>query len=447
MLISDSFTLFFIGLLLCLYFLTKKQVSFSKRVFLALIGGIALGALMQWLGHGHAPLIFRGTDNWFQLVGNGYLGLLKMLVIPLILTSIIQAIIRLDTSKDNLLSKLASRSIAMLLIMTAIASAIGLTVGRLFNLGQGLMLNYAVHSTQHNTDLPHTLLGMIPTNLAVAMVNQNTIALAIFAVLLGVSARWLSRTDSAIVEPFNRFIDSIFHIVKKLTQLVIYITPYGVLALMAHLSLYQGPHAFLAILGYFIAIYVAMALVVLMHLTLVTAVGMNPITFLRKVYPALLVAFTTRSSFGTLPVAEEVLRNRLKTRQITATFVPSIGASIGMNACAGVYPAMLVVMSMTILHIPLTLSLFVTVMFINMIASLGISGVPGVASIAAGISLSALGLPYAIIAVVQGVDPLVDMGRTAVNINGVLTTGYVVDKTLPHTVAEPMSVADVDNVV
>lgn len=140
------------------------------------------------------------------------------------------------------------------------------------------------------------------------------------------------------------------------------------------------------------------------------------------------MAFTTRSSFGTLPVTEETLREKFKTDQVIATFVPSIGATIGMNACAGVFPAMLVVMTLTILNQPITFELVCMVMLINAIASLGISGIPGTAYIAATITLMSLNLPYAVVALVQGIDPIIDMGRTATNVNGVMTTAVVMDR-------------------
>ena len=174
--------------------------------------------------------------------------------------------------------------------------------------------------------------------------------------------------------------------------------------------------------------YVAMILVFMMHSIILVACGYNPWDYLKKASTPLFVAFTTRSSFGTLPVTEETLRDKFKTSQVTATFVPSIGATIGMNACAGIFPAMLVVMTLAIMHQPLTPHLIFMVMLINAIASLGISGIPGTAYIAATVTLTSLNLPYAIIALVQGVDPIVDMGRTAVNVNGVMTTALVVDR-------------------
>ncbi len=143
----------------------------------------------------------------------------------------------------------------------------------------------------------------------------------------------------------------------------------------------------------------------------------------------LLVAFTTRTSFGTLPVTEETLRNKFNSSQTTATFVPSIGATIGMNACAGVFPAD--ASGDDLGHTASTFGRFkwvVMVMLINALASLGISGIPGTAYIAATITLTSLNLPYAVVALVQGIDPIVDMGRTATNVNGVMTTALVVDR-------------------
>ncbi len=439
MIATYSPILMFLGLLGLLGLLAKKGMGFNKQVLFALILGVSFGGLLHWLQSTCDPTLRMPLEGWLQLVGDGYLSLLKMLVIPLILTSIIQSILRLGDKRNQLLGKLAFRSVGMLLLMTAVASAIGIGVANIFKIGAGLTLDYTVEPAHPYTGLAQTLLAMIPSNPVALMHEGNTIAIAIFAVLIGISAQWLRQTDNSMVEPFARFMESFFLVIKKLTQLVIMLTPYAILALMTQLSLHQGVQTLMAIFDFVLAIYIAMALVILMHLMFISISGMNPILFLRKVYPAILVAFFTRSSFGTLPISEEVLRNKLQVRQITASFVPSIGATVGMNACAGVFPAMLVMMAMTILHLPVTIGTVISIMLINMIASLGISGIPGTASIAASVSLTTLGLPYAVIGLVQGVDSIVDMGRTATNVHGVLTTAYVVDKSLPHTPLEKSS--------
>jgi hypothetical protein len=238
----------------------------------------------------------------------------------------------------------------------------------------------------------------------------------------------LDVADHDKMETFRQLIASLFAIVKKLASLVLGLTPYGVVALMASLVLEQGSTLLLGMLNFIVAMYVAMMVVLVMHSLILMINGHNPWQYFKKAYTPLFVAFTTRSSFGTLPVTEKTLSEKFQTQEMTATFVPSIGSTIGMNACAGVFPAMLVVMTLAILHQPLTLSLIVMVMCINMIASLGISGIPGTAYIAATVTLTSLNLPYAVVALVQGVDPIVDMGRTATNVNGVMTTALVVDR-------------------
>jgi uncharacterized protein len=351
-----------------------------------------------------------------------------MLVIPLILTSIIHAILNLGSGKVDNIKRMSFLTCGMLLGMTAVASLVGLVIGKLFAVGQGLSLPSIIETPKHPyTGLVDTLLGMLPSNPIAIMAEENTIAVVIFAVLLGLAARMLDVQDHDKMHSFRRFIAVLFAIVKKLAVLVLGLTPYGILALISLLLLDQGLALLTGMLNFIAAMYTAMAIVIVMHSLILALIGQHPWQYFKKAYLPLFVAFTTRSSFGTLPVTEETLRDKFKTSQVVATFVPSIGATIGMNACAGIFPAMLVVMTLTILNRPLTADLVIMVMFINAIASLGISGIPGTAYIAATVTLTSLNLPYAIIALVQGIDPIVDMGRTATNVNGVMTTALVVD--------------------
>ncbi|HVV68852.1 MAG TPA: cation:dicarboxylase symporter family transporter [Gammaproteobacteria bacterium] len=415
-------------LLICLGLLLglkRKNFSFGSRILVGLVLGVCFGLLLKTFpGSGLAAV--KGV---LDLIGDGYLGLLRMLVIPLIMTSIIHAILNLGTDSTANIKKISFLSCAMLLIMTALASLIGLLVGKLFAVGHGMTLSGLMATPKHEyTGLVDTLLNMLPSNPVAAMVQENTIATVLFAVLLGVAARMLDAADHDKMTTFRQFIASIFAVVKKLAAIVLQLTPYGIFALISVLVLEQGVALLAGMLNFIAAMYVAIVAVILMHLVIVTLSGQNPWQYLKKAYNPLLVAFITRSSFATLPVTEETLRDKFKLRQTTATFVPSIGATIGMNACAGIFPAMLVVMALAILNQPLTLHLILTVMFINAIASLGISGIPGTAYIAATVTLTALNLPYAVVALVQGIDPIIDMGRTATNVNGVMTTATVVDR-------------------
>ena len=421
----------FIVLLLLLYVMAKKGHSFNRRTLTALVVGLVFGFILQRIGGGPHSELVKCTDGALRLVGSGYLSLLEMLVIPLILTSIIHAVMNMGDLCGKILQRLAVFSVGMLLVMTAIASSIGLGVGLLFHVGVGLQLPHAALLPNHHyTGVVDTLLGMLPTNPIHAMSNENTVAVVVFAVLVAVAGLWLYKLEPKQAQSFKDFVSSAFMITKKLASIVISLTPYGVLALMAQVASTQGWHSILGLADFIAAMYVAMLLVLSMHLLILALQGHLPWQYLRRAYAPLLVAFMTRSSFGTLPVTEETLNTRLKLRQVTSTFVPSMGATLGMNACAGIFPAMLVVMAMTITHQPITLGVVLMVMFVNALASLGISGIPGTAFVAATVSLTTLGLPYAVVGLVQGVDPIIDMGRTATNVNGVMTTAVTVDRLL-----------------
>jgi L-cystine uptake protein TcyP (sodium:dicarboxylate symporter family) len=408
-----------------LAFLSKKQISLSVRILISMALGAGYSFLLKYIPH---DFVFDALHQFLYFIGNAYLALLKMLVIPLILTSLIHAILHLG-SNDNNVKRMTIMSVGMLLGLTSLSSLIAILIGKWFQVGEGLVLPDFLQTPTHvYKGLADTLLQMLPSNPAGVMVKENTIAVVIFAVFLGIAARTLDIVDHDKMNTFKQFIASLFAIIKRLAQLILRLTPYGIFSLISLLLFDQGLTVLLSMFRFIVAMYTAMALVMMMHVMILTFFKINPLTYFKKAINALFVAFTTRSSFGTLPVTEETLREQFKTNQLVATFVPSMGATLGMNACAGVFPAMLVVMTLTILHQPLTLNIVLFVMMINAVASLGISGIPGTAYIAATVTLTSLNLPYGIVGLVQGIDPIIDMGRTAVNVNGVMTTALVVNK-------------------
>lgn len=421
-----------IGLIGFLHFLKIQKRQLSFRILISLGLGIMYGVFLKWMD-GNTAVVY--VKDLLFFIGQGYLSLLKMLVIPLILTSILNTLLNLGSNSVVDIKKISFFTCALLLSLTATASLIGLAIGKLFGVGEGLSLpDLAVAPKHVYTNLVDTLLGMLPTNPIAIMTQENTIAIVLFAVLIGISARMVAAHEPEKIATFKRFVEGLFAIVKKLTTLVLQLTPFGIFALMALLLLNQGLALFVGMLNFIFAMYAAMAIMFIIHSLILFICGHTPWEYLKKAYPALLVAFTTRSSFGTLPVTEETLNKKFNINQAIATFAPSVGATIGMNACAGIFPAMLVVMTLTILHQPLTWDLILMVMFINAVASLGISGIPGTAYIAATVTLTSLHLPYAIVALVQGIDPIIDMGRTATNVNGVMTTALAVNRLISQPV-------------
>jgi hypothetical protein len=421
----------FLVVLYSLFRLARRQVSFNVRVLLSLALGVGAGLLLQFCFKGLPVKNLGVVDQALNLVGSVYIDLLKMLVIPLVLTSIIYSLLNLGQSKSQAVGKMAGSAVVMILVLTGLSAAIGMGVGVWFHVGSGFVLPAQQLQPAHQyTGFVNTILGMIPSNPVAAMEQGNMIAVVIFAVLIGLAGLILEKTDSEKSAAFKAFMASAFQIMKKLANMVIALTPYGVFALMTHATAMQGAGTLAGLANFLVAMYIAMFFVFMMHSLILLLQGKNIFKHYAHAYAPLLVAFTTRSSFGTLPVAEETLKNKMGLKQITSSFAPSMGATIGMNACAGIFPAMLVVVAMTILHHPITLSTVVMVMFINALASLGVSGIPGTAFVAAGVSLSALGLPYSVIGLVQGIDPIIDMGRTATNVNGMITTAVTVDPLL-----------------
>lgn len=432
----------FLLLQLVLVWMQRRCCSFNLRTLTSLALGIGFGLSLQCIaGSGSAAV--KATTPVMALFGSGYIDLLKMLVIPLVLTSIIYSIMNLGQLSGKLLQRLSFLSIGMLLLLTALASGIGLTVGCLLHVGHGMSLPAGSFQPEHHYHgFIATLLGMLPSNPIKAMTEDNTIAIVILAVFIGIAMLIIDKKEHELIAPLKKWVAAAFSVSKSLARIIISLTPYGVLGLMAEQTATQGFASLLSVLNFIGAMYLAMLFVIMLHTLVLIVTGNNPLKYYKHAYEALLVAFTTRSSFGTLPVSEEVLKNKFKLPQISASFVPSMGATIGMNACAGIFPAMLVAMALHITGQPVTPSIFLLVMVTNMLASLGVSGIPGTAFVAAGVTLTTLGLPYSVVGLVQGVDPIIDMGRTATNVNGVLTTAVVTNQAMTGLAEEVSQVVD-----
>ena len=234
------------------YRLTQQSI----RVLLGLMLGLGYGLLLQMAPPGNMQ---DSIKSLLSLIGNGYLILLKMLVVPLILTSIMHAILNLGAKNEQILKKMSFMTCGMLLGMTALSSLIALCVGHLFGVGQGLSIPLFNVTPKHApTNLTDTLLGMLPANPVTAMAEGNTVAIILFTVLFAMSARLLDAHDHAKLHFFKELIATLFAIVKKLAGLVLRLTPYGVLSLMALLLIDQGTALLGGMLNFIAAMYVAM---------------------------------------------------------------------------------------------------------------------------------------------------------------------------------------------
>ena len=436
-----------IALAVCffLYRLQANHVSFTKRVFAGLGLGVVLGAALQVMYDVGGPEI-KATNEWLNVIGSGYVQLLQMIIIPLIMVSIIQAILKLRDASS--LGKISTLTIGILLITTIVAASIGILMAKLFGLSAVGLTSTAAEVAQgehmqrnlaaaKELSLPTLLLSFIPTNPFLDMTGArktSTIAVVIFAIFIGVSATGIAGKKPEVFTSFSSFVHVAHVIVMRMVTLVLRLTPYGVFALMAKVVSSSSWQDILGLLNFVVASYAALALMFCVHLAMVAASGLKPWRYVKKIFPVLVFAFTSRTSAGSIPMSVATQTARLGTPEGTANFAASFGATIGQNGCAGIYPAMLAVMIAPTVGVdPFTAAFLLPLLAIIAFGSIGVAGVGGGATFAALIVLSAMDLPVALAGLLISVEPLIDMGRTALNVSGSIAAGTVTSRVMGQT--------------
>ena len=423
----------------------RKHATFTVRVFTGLGLGVLLGAAVQWLYGAGSPII-AGTNEYIDIVGSGYVKLLQMIIMPLIMVSIISAILKLKDASS--LGKISALTIGTLLITTTIAAALGILMAKLFGLtavgltssaaevARGVQLQGSLE-TAKALSLPKLLVSFVPTNPFLDMTGArktSTIAVVVFSIFIGISATGIAAKKPEIFASFESFMKVAHAIVMRMVTLVLRLTPYGVFALMFEVVASSSYTDILKLINFVVASYSALILMFLVHLAIIAGVGLNPLRFVKKVLPVLTFAFTSRSSAGAIPMSVQTQTQRLGTSEGIANFAASFGATIGQNGCAGIYPAMLAVMIAPTVGIdPFTISFIAPLLAIITIGSVGVAGVGGGATFAALIVLSSMNLPVALAGLLISIEPLIDMGRTALNVSGSITAGAVTSRVLGET--------------
>lgn len=427
-------------LVYALFRMQRRGVSFGVRVFSGLGLGIVYGLIL--LAVYGAGDVIRSSIDWFNIVGTGYVKLLQMLIIPLVLVSIITAFTKMQL-KENA-ARTGGLILAVLLGTTAVAALIGIGSAAVFDLeaGQivqgerelaraaGLETTYA--TTLQGMTLPQQILELLPGNVFHDLTGArrtSTIAVVIFSALVGTAYLSLQRRDTDAATTFSRLIESLHGIVMGMVRIVIRLTPYGVMALMTRVAATSDYDSIMQLGKFVVASYAALAVMFGVHLLLLALSGLNPITYVKKVGHVLAFAFTSRSSAATLPLNVAAQTEELGVPEGTANFAGSLGLSIGQNGCAGIYPAMLAMMAAPAVGIdPFTPSFILTVAAVVTFSSFGIASVGGGATFAALLVLSILDLPIGLAGVLISIEPLIDMGRTAVNVSGSMTAGVLTSK-------------------
>ncbi|AUI65665.1 MULTISPECIES: L-cystine transporter [Glaesserella] len=432
----------FASLLALLAIIFKQTEKLGRTVFIALLLGLVGGVLLQTY---YDKAVIDTTLDWINLVGNGYVRLLQMIVMPLVFISILSAITRLNQAGS--LGKISFSVLSILLIATAISAAIGIAMVYLFDLSaEGLVAGERELAAQAKVDgrveqvsnltVPAMLLSFIPRNPFAELTGANPtsiISVVIFSAFLGVSALSLAKEDKALGDRIAQGVDTLNKLVMRLVRFVIRLTPYGVLALMIKMGATSKWADIMNLGSFIVASYIAIILMFVVHGILLLLAKINPIDYYKKVMPTLSFAFSSRSSAATLPLNIETQTNKLGNHSVIANFSATFGATIGQNGCAGIYPAMLAVMVAPTVGVdPFTIQYLATLILVVAISSFGIAGVGGGATFAAIVVLSALDLPLALVGLLISIEPLIDMGRTALNVNGAMVAGTLSNKFLKN---------------
>ncbi|WP_297136753.1 cation:dicarboxylate symporter family transporter [Terrisporobacter sp.] len=440
LMVTNIHTIIMIALLVGLFVAVnklKRKVKFTNLMIISIFLGLGLGIIIQVIAKFPSDPSeiswIKEISSWYGLFGNGFMDLLKMIVMPLVLVSIIRVIMNM---KEDNLGKLTFKSMGMFFVTTALAATIGIVIGTIFNLGANVEVVNSSEQIREITSLPDTIRGLLPSNPIKAMADGNTVAVVIFATFIGLAIRRLKKKYLEIVKPFIDLVEAFYKIIVSVAITVIKMMPYAIIPLMASTIASRGIKSLLDVVDFILALYLSVAVMFIIHLIIVSLTGVNPITYLKNVSRALILAFTSRSSLGTLPVTVECLTDKMNVDSGTASFVTSLGSNMGMNGCAGIYPALVSVMLANMANIDMNFTFYSMLIIVITISSLGIAGIPGTATMAVSVVISGIGLGeyFPLVGAVIAIDPILDMARTMLNVNGTMAISVVVDKSLKHDI-------------
>lgn len=403
----------------------KKKLSLTGRVILGMLLGIMTGFIIRSLFAETSFVHEYLVNGLFDVGGKIFIASLKMLVVPLVFVSLVCGT---SSLKDiSTLGRLGGKTVAFYLMTTAIAITLALTMGNIFQPGAGADLTAATtFASKEAPSLGDVIVGMFPTNPINSMAQGNTLQIIVFAILFGVA---ISAAGSAGERLASIFSD-LNEVIMKLVALLMNVAPYGVFFLMAKLFTGLGLDAIFNLFEYFMVLTATLLIHGLFtySIMLKTFTGLSPKVFLKKMEDAIMFAFSTASSNATIPVTMETATKRLGVNNKIASFTVPLGATINMDGTA-IMQGVATVFIAQAFNIDLTMSDYLAVIMTATLASVGTAGVPGVGLIMLAMVLNQVGLPVEGIALIMGVDRLLDMIRTAVNITGDSVVTCIVAKT------------------
>lgn len=393
----------------------KKKLSLTTKILIALIVGLVVGLVVHPMANGTLRDVVL-IDGLFTLLGQVFLRAIMMIVVPLVFISLVNGAASMGDVKK--LGRVGVKTITFYLLTTALAIVIALSIGAVIKPGVGLNLGdiEAVETTvNEKTPLIQILTEMVPKNPIAAMAEGNMLQIIVFAIVTGIGLSLLGEKGKGLLKLF----EDLNELVMKLVEIVMLLAPVGVFGLIAKTFATTGLKALVPLIKYVIAVYIGL----IIHATFVYGglfkgfTGLSLGKFYKKFLPAMTVAFSTASSGATVPVSLDIAENDLGIDRSIASFTIPLGATINMDGTA-IMQGVAIFFISQVYNQPLTLSMLLTIVLTATLASIGTAGVPGAGAIMLSMVVAAVGLPPEGIALIMGIDRLVDMGRTAVNITG-----------------------------
>lgn len=395
----------------------KKKMGLTSKIFIGLIAGALFGLILNYLipeSFIKDTVIVNGV---FHVIGKGFIRLMQMLVVPLVFSSLVCGTMAIGDTKK--LGGVGVKTLAFYICTTALAISIALSVGNLINPGIGLDMS-AITTTANikaaaETSFADTLLNIIPKNIFHGLANGTMLQIIFFAIFIGVILAKLGEKTATVGKFFKEFND----IMMEMTMMVMKAAPIGVFCLISKTFATTGFDAFIPMLKYMVAVIIALGIqcfVVYMSLLKIFS-GLSPIKFIKNFWPVMAFAFSTATSNATIPLSIETLEEKMGVSRKISSFTIPLGATINMDGTA-IMQGVAVIFAAQAFKIDLSMMDYLTVIATATLASIGTAGVPGVGLITLTMVFNSVGLPIEAIAIIMGIDRILDMTRTAVNITG-----------------------------
>ena len=405
---------------------SKLWIQILMSLVLGIFAGFLLGPDVGWV----TPTVSRTITNWLALPGNLFLQLIKMVIIPLIFSSIIMGIIA--SGNPTFIRKIGPRLLVYFVITTIIATTLGLLVSFVIKPGNyfetdtlGEASDVGVAAMGENTNIPDTIVGLLPNNPLESMVRGDMLGVVIFTIIFGVALLFVAgpRLKHAI-----KFLQTVQDVTMRVVKWAMYLVPYAVFGLMTQVLSQTGLKSLQGLGMYMLTVLIGLALLMVVYLLIVWIfIRKNPFHFLNTIKNALIIAFSTSSSAATMPVSMKVAEDHLDVKPSISEFIIPVGATINMDGTA-LYQVVATVFLAQAFGVELSIYILIMIIALTVGASIGAPSAPGTGIIILATILESVGIPVAGLAIILGVDRILDMCRTSVNVTGDLTAAMFFNK-------------------